>query len=55
MFWLIVLAAVVVLGGLAWWSSGRKRRKGVDDGAVERTRRTHEDHGKQYFGSDGMG
>ena len=30
MFWWIALVAVVVLGALAWWSSGRKRN-GVDD------------------------
>lgn len=25
-FWLIALAVVVVLGALAWWSSGRSKR-----------------------------
>jgi hypothetical protein len=29
-FWLIVLAVVVVLGALAWWTSGRKKPGGVD-------------------------
>ncbi|MEP9365525.1 hypothetical protein ABLE68_21335 [Nocardioides sp. CN2-186] len=29
MFWLIALAVVLVLGALAWWTSGRARR-GVD-------------------------
>ena len=32
MFWLIVLVVVVVLGALAWWSSGRQAQ-GVDQRA----------------------
>jgi hypothetical protein len=30
LFWLIVLAVVVVLAALAWWTSGRKKPGGVD-------------------------
>jgi hypothetical protein len=39
MFWLIVLAVVVVLGALAWWTSGRKKPGGVD---AEKFRRARE-------------
>ena len=37
MFWWIVLVAVVVLGALAWWSSGRQRTR-VNDAGVARRR-----------------
>jgi cytoskeletal protein RodZ len=36
-FWLIVLAVVVVLGALAWWTSGRTRRSGVDADKMRRS------------------
>jgi hypothetical protein len=36
----IVLVAVVVLGALAWWSSGRQR--GVNHAAIGRTRKIDE-------------
>lgn len=49
MFWLIVLVVVVVLGALAWWSSGRQR-KGVDSRAVQRARKINEGRGSQYGG-----
>lgn len=41
MFWRIVLVAVVVLGALAWWSSGRQRTS-VSDAGVARTRKIDE-------------
>ena len=44
MFWLIVLVVVVVLGALAWLSSGRQR-KGVDDASAQRARRSDEGRG----------
>jgi hypothetical protein len=37
MFWLIVLAVVVVLAAVAWWTSGRTRSRGVD---AEKMRRS---------------
>jgi hypothetical protein len=37
MFWLIVLAVVVVLGALAWWTSGRTRHGGVDSAKMQRS------------------
>ncbi len=49
MFWLIVLVVVVVLGALAWWSSGRQR-KGVDPAGVRRTRIINEGRGSEYGG-----
>lgn len=47
MFWWIVLAVVVVLGALAWWSSGRQRR-GVDVAKFEHTRKINEGKGSEY-------
>jgi len=52
MFWWIVLAVVVVLGAVAWWSSGPKR-KGVDDASVQRNRKIDEGRGSQYGGGGG--
>lgn len=49
MFWVIVLAVVVVLVGLAWWSSGRQRH-GVIDGDVQRNRRINEGRGSAFGG-----
>jgi len=50
MFWLIAGVVVVVLGALAWWSSGRQRR-GVNDDGVRRTREGDGDRGSQYGGT----
>jgi predicted secreted protein len=49
MFWWIVLIVVLVLGALAWWSSGR-RRNGVNDASVQRTRKMNEGRGSEYGG-----
>ena len=49
MYWLIALVVVLVLGALAWWSSGRQR-KGVDSGAFQRSRKIEEGRGSQYGG-----
>jgi hypothetical protein len=35
-FWIITLAVVVVLGALAWWTSGRTRSGGVDSAKMRR-------------------
>ncbi|WP_133058935.1 MULTISPECIES: hypothetical protein [unclassified Nocardioides] len=37
MFWLVALVVVVVLGALAWWTSGRPRRGGVDADKMRRS------------------
>ena len=52
MFWWIVLVVAVVLGALAWWSSGRQR-SGVNHAAVQRTRKIDEGRGSQYGGGGG--
>jgi hypothetical protein len=52
MFWWIVLVVAVVLGALAWWSSGHQRN-GVDPAAVQRIRRIDEGRGSQYGGGGG--
>ncbi len=52
MFWLIVLVVVVVLGALAWWSSGRQR-KGVDTAGVQRARTINEGRGNEYGAGGG--
>ncbi len=53
MFWLIVVAVVVVLGALAWWSSGRQRA-GVEGGTVQRNRKIAEGRGGEYGGGGGL-
>ena len=52
MFWWIVLIMAVVLGALAWWSSGR-HRNGVDPAAVQRARKIDEGRGSEYGGGGG--
>jgi hypothetical protein len=47
MSWWIVLVVAVVLGALAWWSSGRQRR-GVNHASVQRTRKMNEGRGSEY-------
>jgi Flp pilus assembly protein TadB len=37
LFWLIVLGVIVVLAALAWWTSGRTRRGGVDSDKMRRS------------------
>jgi len=48
MFWWIALVVVVVLGALAWWSSGRQRQ-GVDDASVKHTRKINEGRGSEFM------
>ena len=48
MFWWIVLVGVVVLGALAWWSSGRQQN-GVNDESVQLTRKINEGRGGYYL------
>lgn len=38
MFWIIALAVVIVLGALAWWTSGRRKAGGGVDAANARSR-----------------
>ena len=52
MFWLIVLVVVVVLGAVAWWSSGHQRR-GVNYDSVRRTREADGDRGDRSRGIGG--
>ena len=49
MFWVIVLVVLVVVGALAWWSSG-SRRNGVDSASVQRARKLNEGRGGPYGG-----
>ena len=52
MFWSIVVAVLVVLGALAWWSS-RRRRTSLDEAGVRRTRTIDEGRGSEYGGNSG--
>jgi hypothetical protein len=47
MFWLMVLAAVVVGFAVAWWSSGRVRR-GVDADLMRRSKAQSEGETQRY-------
>ena len=49
MVWWIVLVAVVVLGALAYWSSGRKRN-GVNDASLARSRKIDEGRSSRFGG-----
>ena len=49
MFWWIALVAVVVLGALALWSSGRKLN-GVDDASLARSRKIDEGRSSRFGG-----
>jgi hypothetical protein len=52
MFWLIVLAVVVVLAAVSWWSSGRQRR-GINDADVQKLRKKSDGSTGNYGGTAG--